>query len=247
VEIVDEYRVLWLKQRPLAPASVVRVLGLAAVACLFSGLLKAETVETKATPFALGAVIGTTGYGPTACFTFSQYFTATSGYTWLKFNRDASSSDADYNGKLKLSNVQAFVNWHPFAGTFHLSAGAFFSDNRFAIIGSPKSSSTFIVGGTTYTAAQVGTLSGEVKLAKNLEPYVGFGWAKPPLSGGIGFFADFGVLFTSAIRANLSATGPIANDPTFQTNLHKEESEIIHDVRSLRYYPIVQVGILHRF
>jgi len=241
------YGVLWLKQRPLAPALVIRVLGLAAVVCLFSVQLKAEPVETKATPFALGAVIGTTGYGPTVCFTFSQYFTATAGYTWLKFNRDASSSDADYNGKLKLSNIQSFVNWHPFADTFHLSAGAFFSNNRVAIIGSPKSSSTYVVGGTTYTAAQVGTLSGEVTLAKNLEPYVGFGWAKPPLDRGIGFFADFGVLFTSAIRANLAATGPIAKDSIFQTNLRKEEGEITHDVRALRYYPIIQVGILHRF
>jgi len=245
--IVDVYCVLWPKQRHLTPAAVVYVLGLAMAVCLGTAPLNAASVETKTTPFAIGAEIGTAGYGPTVIFTLSKYFTATGGYTWLKYNYNASSSDADYNGKLKLSNVQAFVNWHPFAGTFHLSAGAFFSNNRVGVTGQPKSSSTFDVGGTTYTAAQVGTMSGNVELAKNMEPYLGLGWTKKPLNGGIGYFVDFGILFTPTAKASLTASGSIANDPTFQTNLRKEEREIDHDLKPLRYYPIVQAGMLYRF
>ena len=101
--------------------------------------------------------------------------------------------------------------------------------------------------GTTYTSAQIGTLSGDIDLAKNLEPYVGFGWSKKPLKGGIGYFADFGVLFTSTAAAKLSATGPIASDPVFQTNLANEEKDINHKLKPLRYYPIVQLGLLYRF
>jgi len=239
--------VLRLNQRHLTPASVVHFFGLTLAACLCSSTLSAEVVEAKTTPFALGAEIGTAGYGPTVIFTFSKYFTATAGYTWLSYNYDASSTDADYQGKLKLSNVQAFVNWHPFAGTFHLSAGTFFSNNRVNVTGKPKSSASFDVGGTTYTAAQIGSLAGDVKLAKDLEPYIGFGWAKKPLNGGIGFFIDFGVLFTSAAKAQLGATGPIAGDATFQSNLRKEEKDINHDLKPLRYYPIVQAGLLYRF
>jgi hypothetical protein len=245
--VADDHFVPRLKQRHLTPKTVVRALVLSLAACLFSSSLRADVVETKTTPFALGAEVGTAGYGPTAIFTFSKYFTATAGYTWLSFNYDASSADANYSGKLKLSNVQAFVNWHPYAGTFHLSAGAFVSNNRVTVTGKPKSNSSFDVGGTTYTAAQIGTLSGEVEVAKNTEPYIGFGWAKKPLDGGIGFFADFGVLFTSTAKTKLGATGPIASDPAFQTNLRKEEKDINHDLKPLRYYPIVQLGLLYRF
>ena len=245
--MTDDHYVRWIYPRHFPLAPIVHVLGFAISTCLLASPLRAEVVETKTTPFALGAEIGTAGYGPTVIFTFSKYLTATAGYTWLSYNYDASSTDANYQGKLKLSNVQAYVNWHPFAGTFHISAGAFVSNNRVGVTGQPKSSTTFDVGGTTYTAAQVGTLSGNVELAKNTEPYIGFGWAKKPINGGIGFFVEFGVLFTSTAKASLGSTGPIANDPTFQTNLRKEEKDINHDLKPLRYYPIVQAGLLYRF
>jgi len=223
------------------------MLGLALSICLFPTALRAENIEVKTTPWALGAEIGTAGYGPTVIFTFSKHFTATGGYTWLHYSYDAHSTDARYSGKLELSNMQGLVNWHPTGGSFHFSAGAFISRNKVTISGKPTNGATIDVGGTPYDPSQVGTIAGEVKLAQNLEPYVGFGWAKPPLKGGIGFFADIGILFTSAAKTTLVATGPIASNPTFQTNLHQEEKDINHDLKPLRYYPIIQTGLLYRF
>jgi hypothetical protein len=234
-------------QRHFNRAVAISALVLAFAAGRVSSARGAEVVETKSMPFALGAEIGTAGYGPKATFAFSKYFTVTGGYTWLNYDYDSSSADSDYRSRLKLSNMQAFVNWYPFADTFYFSAGAFFSRNKVFVAAKPKSGATFDVGGKTYTADQVGTLSGEADLGKKAEPYVGFGWAKRLLNGGIGFFADFGVLFTSAANARLSATGPIANDPGFQANLRTEERDIDHHLKPLRYYPVVQLGLLYRF
>ena len=224
-----------------------RILGLALSVGLFRSSLRAETTETKTTPIAIGAEFGTAGIGPAAIFTASEHFTATVGYTWFNYTYNTSSSDTDYNGKLKLSNLQAIANWHPFAGTFHLSAGFFISDNKVDVTAKAKSGTTYDIGGTTYTADQVGSVSGNVKLAKNAVPYIGLGWAKKPLKGGLGFFADIGVVFSSTPQTKLIATGPIASDTTFQANLQKEENNINHDLKPLRYYPVVQAGLMYRF
>jgi hypothetical protein len=239
---------------PASTSRAAHLLGLALSLCLLSLSSRAETqpvevqkTETKASPIAIGAEAGTAGFGPDVIITVSKNFTVTGGYTWLNFNYDTSSSDADYTGKLKLSNVQAMVNWHPFAGTFHISAGAFLSDNKVTVTGKPKGNATYEIGGTTYTAAQIGTLSGNAELVKGAAPYVGFGWAKTPVKGGFGVFADIGVLFTSSAKASLSATGPIAGDATFQSNLRTEEKKVNDDLKPLRYYPIIKIGVLYRF
>jgi hypothetical protein len=243
---------------PAITSFTIPASGLVLSVCLLGSLLRAETppetppVETKpaestAAPVAIGAEVGTAGFGPVVIVTASKNFTATLGYTWLSYTRNTSSSDADYDGKLKFSNVQAILNWHPFAGGFHVSAGAFLSDNKVTVAGKPKGDTTYDIGNTTYTAAQVGTLSGNVKLAKGAVPYVGLGWAKKPLNGGFGAFFDVGVLISSTPKASLSATGPIASDPTFQANLQTEEQSVNSDLKSLRYYPVLQFGVLYRF
>ena len=244
---------------PVKPSLATHIIGLALSICLLGSTLRAETqapdtkaveapkTEKTATPVAIGAALGTAGYGPFVILTASKNITATLGYTFFNFDYDTTSSDADYTGKLKLSNVQAILNWHPLAGAFHLSAGAFLSNNKISATGKPKGDTTYDIGDVTYTAAQVGTLSGSVELAKGAVPYLGLGWSKKALKSGFGCFFDIGVLFTSSAKASLSATGPISSDATFKTNLRKEETKLNKDLEPLRYYPIIQFGLMYRF
>lgn len=233
-----------------------RLLGLALSAVLVTAGLRAETTppanaasasESKIARFAIGAEVGTAGYGPVIVLTASKHFTFDLGYTWFSYNYDYSDSDAEYKAKLKLSNLQAIANWHPFAGTFHLSAGGFLTDNKLDIVAKPKAGSTYDIGNTSYTAAQVGTLSGSAEISKGVAPFVGLGWSKAPTKSGFGFFFELGVLFIDDPSAELSATGPIANDATFKANLQKEVKDINDDLSGLKYYPIAQLGLMYRF
>jgi hypothetical protein len=249
---------------PETPSLAARLAGLALSVCLLGSTLRAETQapdakaveapknEATATPVAIGAAVGTAGYGPFVIVTASENFTVTLGYTFFDYTYNTSSSDADYNGKLKLSNVQGIVNWHPFGGAFHLSAGGFLSNNKVSVTGKPNANSTYTINNTVYTGAQVGSITGNVELAKSAVPYIGLGWAKKPLKSGFACFADIGVIFTPSAQASLSANGPIASDTsivgqTFQTNLRQEETKVNNDLKPLRYYPIVQVGLMYRF
>jgi len=233
--------------RNLAP----RIIGLALLTLLATTGIHAEPTaannESSIPRFAIGAEIGTAGYGPVITFTANKYFTANLGYTFLSYDHDVSDKDVDYTGTLKLSNLQAILNWHPMAGTFHISAGAVLTNNKVDLIGQPKANSTYEIGGTIYTGAQIGRLTGNVELSKGAAPYLGLGWSKSPSASGLGFFFNLGVIFTDSPHAQLSASGPIASNATFQSNLRKEEASVNDELNDFKYYPVVQLGLMYRF
>jgi len=229
----------------------VRFLGLVLAALVVTLSLHADAtpapVKNSDPRFAIGAEIGSVGYGPAVIVTASKNFTATFGYTWFSYDYDLSNSHGDFNAKLKLSNLQALLNWHPFAGSFHLTAGAFICDNKVTLDGVPQSNSTFNINDVTYTTAQVGNLSGTGKLVKGAAPFLGLGWSKKPTKSGFGCFFDLGVLFMSSPEVSFNVTGPIRNDPTFQSNLHAQEQKTNKDLKPFKYYPVIQFGLLYRF
>jgi hypothetical protein len=222
------------------------VLALALAVCLASPSLSAGGVVAKNMPSALGTEIRAFDENPAVVFTFSKY--AETGYAWLNYNDETGFACSNQTGMRKFCDKRAFANWHPFSNSFRFSAGAFVTEDTIAIIDHPEThGSMMTVGGNTYAASRVGIVRGDVELARNMEPYVGFGWSKRPTNGKIGYFADFGFLFTSGTKTMLSATGPLASDPAFQENLQKEANSVSHDLKPLRYYPIFQAGLLYRF
>jgi hypothetical protein len=239
--------------KSIQPIRAVRFLGMALSVCLAVIGLHAEsapapTTESKASRFAIGAEAGTVGFGPVLVVTASKHFTLDVGYTWLNYDYDYSDAGGDYKTKLKLSNFQAIANWHPFAGTFHLSAGAFVTENKMDMTGVPKAGNIYEIGDASYTAAQVGTLTGTTEISSGVAPFLGLGWTKVPTKSGFGFFFEVGVLFINAPTVKLAATGgTLSNDPAFKSNLHKEEQTINDDVSSFQYYPVAQLGLIYRF
>jgi len=230
------------------PASFLRRTAAAVFAAALSyGTLAANESEPIAR-VAIGAEIGTAGYGPVAVITANKYLTASVGYTWLDFEDTYDSDDASYDGKLKFSNIQARLNWHPFAGNFHLSAGAFISDNTVDIVGRPKADSTYEFGGNVYTAAEVGTVAGRMNIVDDTVPFVGLGWTKTPAKSGFGFFFEVGVLFIDAPQATLTSRGgTLSNDPELKAALAREVDDINDDLKDLEFYPVVQLGLIYRF
>jgi len=229
------------------------LLGLALAASLPLISLRAETTPAPAASeaiprFAIGAEIGTAGFGPLVVLTASKHLTANIGYTFFNYDREFTVDEVNFKGKLKLSNLQAVLNWHPFAGTFHLSAGAFLTDNKITLTSLP--STVYKIGDQTYTSAQIATLNGTGKITKGVNPYVGFGWSKTPAKSGFGMFFDVGVLFISSPEVHLVATGPATSDPTFTANRVKAENKVNDKITGSKYssyYPVVQLGLMYRF
>lgn len=221
-------------------------MGLALATCLASAPLRAELGELKTSSIVFRTDLDSIAHGPSRAIAFSEYITATAGYTWLNFDSGASNVEVHCQGRL--SNMQAFVNWHPFAGSLRFCAGAFVSSNKVTVSGKPLRNAFFDADGTGDTTVQVGSFSSDVELPGNVDPYLGFGWATKPLKGEIGFFANFGVLFTSA--SNSSPATPntvITTGSPLQSNHGYLGQGARRELKPRHFAPLAQLGLGYRF
>ncbi|MCA9769702.1 MAG: hypothetical protein KC485_12860, partial [Gemmatimonadetes bacterium] len=97
-----------------------------------------------------------------------------------------------------------------------------------------------------YTAAEVGTVRGDVRWPGTL-PYVGIGWGTPASrGGGIGFVFDLGVGI-GAPTLGLSASSAVPGS-TLAADVEAERRDIQDDIdRYLKVYPVLSLGLALRF
>lgn len=191
-------------------------------------------------------VVGTLGIGPEVGLRFSDHLGVRANATFLGVNASPSSDDIEYDAKLKLKSYGAMVDLYPFGGKFRISGGARINRNRASLDANLTGETTIDVGDTTYTAAQVGTLSGRARV-KKFAPALTLGWAG---SNRRGFFLGFeaGALFQGAVRIReFTATGTLRNDPNFKASLERERVSLQKDVDDYKVYPILMSSIGFRF
>jgi hypothetical protein len=102
-----------------------------------------------------------------------------------------------------------------------------YNNNELKLTGKPSAGSTYTINGVTYTAAQVGTLTGTLTFNKTA-PYLGLGWGNRPGSK-LGLSADIGALYQGSPKLSLSATGSVAG---LSSNLEQERKSAEEDLGS---------------
>ena len=81
-----------------------------------------------------------------------------------------------------------------------------------------------------------------------IAPYLGIGWRSAfGKEQRWGLLTDLGVAFLGRPKVALSATGPLASNPTFLGDLAREEEELEDDLDLLRFYPIFSISLFYRF
>jgi hypothetical protein len=217
---------------------------IAAVAAFIA--VAALPAAAQAQAFAVGASVGTPGVGLQAAAHVNQVLVLRGAIDGLSFGHDVDYSDIAYNGKAKLFTGGLFADFHPGGGVFLLSGGSYFGKRRVDLTGRPMADVE--IGDEIYTPAEVGHIDGEVKLSK-VQPFLGLGFDNTFVQGRTwGFRALLGVSFSKKPDVDLTAAGgTLSNDPTFLAQLQQEEANAREDAKHFRYYPVVQVGLTHRF
>jgi hypothetical protein len=195
--------------------------------------------------FAIGAKAGTLGLGGDITTDLIPQVNLRAGVQWLDFGFDAQLGDVDYTLDLNFLNPLVLVDWYPFKGSFRISGGVLFNGTEIHL--KAQSGQSIEIDGTTYTQAQIGTLRGDVDY-RPVAPYVGIGWGNQlGKEGHWGLATDLGVAFTGSPSVDLSATGPIAADPTFQTQLAQQERDIQDKLDPFKFYPVLSISLFYRF
>lgn len=208
-----------------------------------AGLMLLPTLTMADT--GIGAKIGTLGAGVELT---KNLYTNINGRIGLNAGSKCESgteSGINYSIDFDVKSATLFFDWHPFSGGLRFSTGVAINDNELTLVG--VSATSYTIGTTTYTAAQVGTLNGSVTF-DNINPYLGVGWgnAVDP-DDRFTFSADLGVLYQGTPEAKLTATGLIASNAAFQADLAAEQAELNQSLDDFELYPVISVGLAYRF
>lgn len=200
--------------------------------------------------WALTPVAGTDGAGLDLSYQATRALVLRLRGAWLGAKHAGTYDGVRYDGKLDLMTGGAFVDIHPLPGRFthplFLSLGAVDGRRRASIHATPQGSVTY--GGHTYTAAQIGTVSGDIRLP-DLAPFVGAGWDNTFDSrGALGVRLLAGAVVSSRPEVSLRSTGGLSSATAMlQTDLMNEQAKVAAAANALRYYPVVSAGLSFKF
>lgn len=198
----------------------------------------------QAHAFGVGARAGSTGIGADVGFSLMPTLSARVGYGWLNYSTDYEETDVSYDAKLKLSNFSVLLDWSPL-GPFRVTAGLVPNDNRVELTGRPTGGS-YTLNGTSYPAAAIGSLSGEIKSGNKAAPYLGIGYGNVA-GAGVNFYFDLGVMFQGSPKATVSAQCGAALTPAecsrLQSDAAAEGKKLEDDAKGFKYYPVANIGV----
>jgi hypothetical protein len=219
---------------------------------------EAQNNEPKKWAVGVHTQLSTTGFvGVDAGYKFSPNLHARLGLNTVGFNLDYTSQGIDYKAKFNPTNVHLLGDFFPFGGGLRLTGGLVFQSNQFNATGTPNASAIpggiptqINLGGVTYNVGDVGTVSSEGSFSNSVAPYLGIGFGTP-LSPGLGFNFDAGVMFAGSanvkLRANIPSSVPAALQTQIRNSLADQERQTNNDIGGFNVYPVISVGISYAF
>ena len=214
-----------------------------AVATLLAVICSAAPLSGQSAGASL--TIGTNGPGASISIPVSSnlnvrvagnYFS----YPWeteTDFEGDGNSSTrVAFETDAKLQFVGGLLDWHPGAGSFRLTAGAF--HNGLAGNGNLHFVEPYTVNGRTYTPEEIGELDIAIDFDSKIAPYVGLGFGNA-INSRIGFAMDLGAMYVGSPAVTMSGDGML--EPTAQ-----EASQIEENLNWVKVYPVFSIGLSAR-
>lgn len=198
-----------------------------------------------ASDWGVDAHAGTLGLGAEINYTISPHFTARLDFDRYNYTYSGTKQQIAYDFDLHLKSESLYLDWHPFAGMFRVTAGYFNNKNEITAAAVPTA--TYTINGHTYTAAQVASLTGDITFNSGA-PYFGIGISSVGTdSTGFGVNFDVGVLMQGSPKVKLAATGAGTHNTAFQNDLQAEQAKVQNDVNNYKTYPVIALGLVYRF
>jgi hypothetical protein len=207
-----------------------------ALICLFAGLL-ACTTSGAAERFGVGFKAGTLGLGIEFTGAVNRWFALRGTWNQYDTSRSFDKEAITYDGKLKVGGYGVLADFYPSHTKFRLTVGILRNRNKVDLTSTPTSD--VMIGDTTYTPQEIGTIDGEMTFRSTV-PYFGIGYgnaAKGPHR--VGFILDVGVEPQGSPRLTLAASG--GGVP--QSELQKESAKVEDDSKSFKIWPVIALGI----
>ena len=194
--------------------------------------------------FGIGVKAGTLGVGVEGRWEPLPWIDLRLGANRYDFEDDGTQAGIPYDATLALDNYYLTGNLRVPANPLRFTVGAFGNGNEIELR-SRDDGGSFNVGGDTYTAAEIGTLTSVTRF-NDIAPYIGVGFDFE-LFGKAGLNLDFGVLWQGDPDVTLESDGQAANLPAFQDSLESERRELESDMSDFKAWPVISLGFVYNF
>ena len=195
--------------------------------CLMVCALAGSSSVALADGQAIGLKAGALGLGVEYTYELTDRIALRGGLNGSKLGFDDVRSGIDYNFDLVWDSLSVGVDFHPLKRAFRVSGGFLHNQNRLDAVSTPAADVE--IGNTTYTPAEVGTLSGRVAFRRTA-PFVGVGWDwSRKRRRHFGMSLDLGVLDQGSPRVSLEGSGTLLGDAAFEADLAAERADLALD------------------
>jgi hypothetical protein len=199
----------------------------------------------------IGLRVGSMGIGVDVDFALAKKLNGRVGYNFFNHDTTLDDTGVHYDTTIKISSLSGLLDWHVADNGFRLTAGVVSSGPKVAAVGTPSSGS-YAIGNGTYSAAQVGSVGGELKIGKSVAPYLGIGYGR--VAGNkrrVTFLADLGAFHVGDVDVSLTATCgsslPAAQCTQLQNDVQAEIRELKASANGAGWYPVISLGVGIRF
>jgi hypothetical protein len=211
---------------------------------LLTVLLAPFTAPALAADHAVGLKAGALGLGVEYAYDVTERWSFRAGLNGSTYGFDSEESGIDYQFDLVWDSLAVGVDLHPMKSPFRLSLGFLSNDNRLDALSRPTQNVT--IGDTTYTPAQVGTLTGRVGF-EDTATYLGLGWDWSRKHERFGMAFDLGILDQGSPTVTLRGSGTLLGTPAFEQDIAAERAELEDSLDNLDVAPYATIGFMFRF
>ncbi len=190
----------------------------------------------------VGVRASTLGLGVELGMPLTDKLNVRAGINRISRDNDQTIDNIDYTATLDFSSTNLMLDFHPFEGSFHLTAGYLMSSNKLSATATPAAGVT--IGNTTYTPAEIGRIDASIEFGSG--PYVGFGWGNLPASG-LGFSLEVGLVQMGVPDVNFSVSDPNNLNAVTQADINAEIANMQADLDEFEQYPVISLGLSYGF
>jgi len=193
--------------------------------------------------FGFGVKAGTLGIGLEGTWRPIDWVDLRVGGNMYDYDESGAQAGINYDATLELQTFYATANFRFPLSPFRITVGAYSNSNKVKMVS--IDTPTINVGGNTYTAAEVGTLTNNTTW-DSTSPYLGAGFDFE-VFGKVGLTLDFGVLWQGDPKVSLSTTGTLSGAQALLDDLAIESAQLADEVNILKAYPVLSLGFNFNF
>ena len=193
----------------------------------------------------IGLRYSTLGGGVEIGKSLGKHFGVRLGLNSFSENATEEIDGIQYDAVLDLSSTSLMLDWYPFAGSIHFTAGYVNSDNE--LIGRATPTGSVDIGGEVVVPVTAGdlVLDGNIQIGSG--PFFGLGFGNVPRKG-FGLALEAGVIQSGAPDITLAVSG----DPGLiaaidQGDIDAEVAAMQDDLEEFDLFPVIALGFSYGF